>query len=110
MKNLSIQFMILLVITLFTSCGKEYSITELNISLDKNTILDDNIDVATVNVLDQNGNNITSDINIYAGGNLIPGPDIRSSQTGTIEVYAGYQDIVSSTSVINCCRRCRLKI
>lgn len=100
MKNLSIQFMVLLVITLVTSCGKEYSITELNISLDKNRILDDDYDAATVVVFDQNGNNIASDINIYAGGNLVSGPDIRSSQAGTIEVYAEYQDIVSSTLVI----------
>ncbi len=104
MKYISLRLTVLLIISLIVSCDGDkeaYKITELNISFDKNSILNDNIDAAAVKVLDQNGANITSKVNIYAGGNLISGPDIRSSEAGTIEVYAEYEDIVSSTLVIS---------
>lgn len=103
MKKIQIQLLVILTITLLASCGgdkDDYKITELTLSLDKDKILDDNVDLIMVSVFDQKGENVTSDVDILADGTLLLGREIRSSEAGTIEVYAEHENIVSNNETL----------
>jgi hypothetical protein len=94
---------ILIIILFVTSCGgdkNEFVITELVLSLDKTKILDDNSDAIIVKVIDQAGNDVSSEVDIFAGDDLVQGLKVRSDVHGSIIVHAEYQGLLSNNETI----------
>ena len=71
-------------------------ITELNIELSKSKILNDGADKVEIVVLDQNNNNVTSEVSIYANQQILTGSTFTSMETGTYLIHAEYKNITSN--------------
>jgi thiol-disulfide isomerase/thioredoxin len=91
----------ILSIALLNSCENSKvdlnAISNLDITLSKARIIDDNSDAAIVTVKDQNGNVVTEITDIYISGAEAASPEIKSEVTGVLEISARYNEIVSNS-------------
>lgn len=104
MGRIYLAGLVIFISLLLFSCEKsadEVNITELRLTITKLKILDNNSDVATVYIFNQDGDDVTEFVDLYLDNNTLTSSEIHSSQAGTYELYAKYGDVTSNMVVID---------
>lgn len=99
-KNASFALSFILVLFLFTSCDKDNGgegneeVTSITLNSSAGTAFLVNTQTS-LSVKDNNGQDVTSDSDIFVGGDKIDGATFTFDKAGSFEVYATYKELTS---------------